>query len=50
MEASMPEFDWVKARFECSISKVFVQVRLEVEHDVEARNAQLPADSHYRSP
>jgi len=27
---------------------VFVQVRLEVEHDVEARNAQLPADSHYR--
>ena len=40
-------FNWVGARFECSPAKVFEQMRLEVEHDIDARNAQLGTDAEY---
>jgi hypothetical protein len=44
----MPGFEWVKERSECSAAKVFEQLRLEVEHDVEIRNAQIAPGAGYR--
>jgi hypothetical protein len=39
--------DWVKARAECSLAKVFQQIRLGVEGDVKSRNAQRPSIPSY---
>jgi hypothetical protein len=38
-----PDFDWVTARAECSISRMFVRVQSQVKADVERRNALLSA-------
>jgi hypothetical protein len=35
------QFKWVTAREECSLKKVFEQLRLEVKDDVGTRNAQV---------
>ncbi len=37
----MAEFDWVKARSECSPAKVFQQLRLGIEADVKGRQRSL---------
>ena len=43
-----PDFEWVKARAECSPAKAFQRLKLGVEHDVEARNAILPSDALHK--
>jgi hypothetical protein len=46
----MTDFDWVKARAECSIAEVFEQLKSEVEADVTAREKLRPkneAHQHY---
>jgi len=43
----MAEFEWVKARSACSVAQMFVQLKLEVEHDVKTRNELRPAQSYY---
>jgi hypothetical protein len=35
----MSEFDWVKARHECSLSKAFDKLRLDVKADVDTRQS-----------
>jgi hypothetical protein len=34
----MTDFDWVKARSECSMTKMFMRLKADVEEDVEAAN------------
>lgn len=36
-------FDWVKARLECSLGKVFETLVMQIEADVSARNQRLPS-------
>lgn len=45
----MPEtnFDWVRARFECSPTKVFQQLKRQIEKDVETRNDLRSPDSNF---
>jgi hypothetical protein len=38
MVMTPPDFDWVKARWECSASQVFTELRLGVEDDIEEIN------------
>jgi hypothetical protein len=35
----MADFDWVRARSECSLQKVFLRLLAGVESDVDERNA-----------
>jgi hypothetical protein len=39
MDKTVSGFDWVKARSECSLAKVFQTLRLQVEADVATRKA-----------
>ena len=41
----MDDFDWVTARLECSARKVFEQLKLAIQRDIQIRNATLPQDS-----
>jgi hypothetical protein len=43
----MSEFDWVAARAECSIERVFQQIRMGVESDIERMNKLRPANADY---
>jgi len=43
----MTDFDWVKARSECSLSGIFEKLRMQVKEDIDIRNSQLPALNHY---
>jgi hypothetical protein len=43
----MESFDWVTARSECTLVGVFEKLRMQVNQDVDIRNAQLPAQHHY---
>jgi hypothetical protein len=45
--ASPSSFDWVTARSECSLFKVFQQMRLDVQADVNKRNGQRTVPYHY---
>ena len=40
-------FNWVSALSECSLTKVFEQLVLDIEEDVRTRNAALPAGTCY---
>jgi len=40
-------FDWVTARSACSLPKIFKDLRLGVERDIETRNALRPQNSPY---
>ena len=42
-----PQFDWVSQRSACTLPKVFHTLRLQVEEDVNTRNAQRPENSPY---
>jgi len=37
------QFDWVTERSLCSVSRVFEQLGLEIQQDVDTRNAMRPA-------
>jgi|ERR1039458_6324568 hypothetical protein len=41
-----PDFEWVKARSECSPATVFQQIKLGVESDVKARNPTLAGENY----
>ena len=41
------KFDWVTKRSECSLPKIYKTLRVEVEADVNTRNALRPANSLY---
>jgi hypothetical protein len=43
----MSKFDWVTERSLCSLPKIFKDLRLQVEEDVETRNALRPDNSPY---
>jgi hypothetical protein len=47
VENDISKFDWVTARSECSLPKVFKELRLQVEDDVKTRNALRPDNSPY---
>lgn len=38
----MTDFNWVQARAECSLVKVFELLKMQIEEDVKERNAQIP--------
>ena len=40
-------FDWVKARSECSLASVFHQLKLQITTYISQRNAMLPKDVGY---
>jgi hypothetical protein len=42
-----PKFDWVAERFRCSVPNVFKELLLQVEKDIETRNALRPNNSPY---
>lgn len=42
------DFDWVTARNECSIRKVFETLKLQVENDIKIRNESLQSDRQRR--
>jgi hypothetical protein len=42
-----PKFDWVTERCHCSVPNVFKELLLQVEKDVETRNALRPNNSPY---
>lgn len=42
-----PGFDWVTERSQCSLPKVFYNLRNQVEEDVKTRNALRPENSPY---
>jgi hypothetical protein len=41
------KFDWVTERAACSLPKIFIELRKEVEEDVKTRNAMRPKNSPY---
>jgi hypothetical protein len=41
------KFDWVTERSRCSLPKVFLTLRQQIEADVKARNGLRPANSPY---
>lgn len=41
------KFDWVKERSSCTLPKVFKELRLQVEQDVNARNSMRPSHAPY---
>jgi hypothetical protein len=41
------KFDWVTERSSCSLPKIFLTLRQQVEADVKARNGLRPANSPY---
>jgi len=41
------QFDWVTERSSCSLPKVFTALRVQVEADVQTRNALRPSNSPY---
>jgi hypothetical protein len=41
------KFDWVTERAACSLPKIFIVLRKEVEEDVKTRNAMRPKNSPY---
>jgi hypothetical protein len=43
-----PDFDWVTARAECSISRMFVRLQGQVKADVERRNSLLSANERLK--
>jgi len=42
-----PDFDWVTALYACTPAKVFEQLRLDVQKDVETRNKLRPKGANY---
>lgn len=42
MTESAQQFDWVKARADCSLLRVFNELRLGVEEDIKAMNSMPP--------
>jgi hypothetical protein len=46
-ERENPKFDWVAERSACTLPKMFMQLRAEIEGDVKERNAQRPDNSPY---
>ena len=42
MTTNTPDFNWVKALSDCSLTNVFESLRLQVKDDVETREAQRP--------
>jgi hypothetical protein len=47
VEKDAPKFDWVTKRSLCSLPNVFKALRLQVEEDVNTRNALRPNNSPY---
>jgi len=47
VEKDVPEFDWVTARYECSLPIVFKQLKADVKEDVLTRNSLRPTHSTY---
>jgi hypothetical protein len=48
VQTDRSHFDWVAARSACSLPKIFKTLRMEVEADVNARNALRPEDAPYK--
>jgi hypothetical protein len=46
-QKDIPRFDWVTERSQCSLPKVFYDLRIQVEEDVKTRNALRPENSPY---
>jgi hypothetical protein len=46
-EKKPPKSDWVTKRSSCSLSKIFKDLRLQVEEDVKTRNSLRPDNSPY---
>jgi hypothetical protein len=46
-QKDIPGFDWVTERSQCSLPKVFYNLRIQVEEDVKTRNALRPENSPY---
>jgi hypothetical protein len=46
-QKDVPGFDWVTERSQCSLPKVFYNLRNQVEEDVKTRNALRPENSPY---
>lgn len=44
----MAEFDWVKARAECTAEQIFEKLKLQVKEDVDIRNTLRREDSPYK--
>jgi hypothetical protein len=42
----MSNFDWIKARAACSAARVFEQLRLQIETDIQQRNDMLQGAAH----
>lgn len=47
-EKDLSKFDWVTERSSCTLPKVFTMLRMQVEDDVNIRNAQRLKNSSYR--
>ena len=43
-----PDFDWVTARAECSIPRMFVRLQSQVNADVERRNSLLSSNERLK--
>ncbi len=43
MKTDQKQLDWVTERSLCSVARVFEQLGLEIQHDVDTRNAMRPA-------
>jgi hypothetical protein len=42
------EFDWVRARANCTAGQIFASLKMGAGRDVEARNATLPQGANYK--
>ena len=47
MSEVLENFDWVKERYSCSAAAAFERLRMEVEQDINQRNALRPEMAHY---
>jgi len=47
VEKDTSKFDWVTERSSCALPKVFKALRLQIEEDVQTRNALRPNNSPY---
>ena len=48
MTLSSDNFDWVAAREECSLNKVFATLKAQIQQDVESRNKSLYGNHEFK--
>jgi hypothetical protein len=46
-KTNVEKFDWVTARSECSLANVYEKLKLDIQADMETRNALRPELAHY---